>query len=175
MSGKRLWFLSILLGLGLLGTPLALGHPHSREFEDALTEGADTEARLAAIAEHLRTEDSEDAQCGLGSEMARIASQIWADLPKASDETIQSVATLVIGPTHEGKVKCLTGRAAYVLQMIGPRARFAAPALKKALAEAEAAEAKSPSPRSANCIGSPAWLRNSAAPWRPWRARANNN
>ena len=146
MSGRRVSLLLIFLAFGLLGAASTRAHPHAHEVEDALTEGEASEARLAAIAEHLKTEESQQAQCELGSEMGRIAWEIREQLPYASDKTIRKVADLVIGPTHEGKVKCLTGWAASVLQEVGPRAKFAVPALKRALADTEVAEAQGPKP-----------------------------
>ena len=102
----------------------------------------DFEVQIGVLVEHLKTEESEDVQCELGSEMGRIAWENRAALPLVRDETIKQVAGLIIGPTREGNGKCLTSWAAYVLATIGPRAKFAVPALEKALVEAEAAEAR---------------------------------
>lgn len=77
----------------------------------------------------------------VGAELGRIAWDNKDKLELLSDDAIRAVASL-IGAPREGKLKCLTRWAANFLQYVGPRAAFAAPALEKALAEAEAAEAK---------------------------------
>jgi len=109
--------------------------------EDALLVG-DFPTRVEVMAEHLKTEESVDAQCELGSELGRIVSENTDKLALLSDAVINKIVKLIEGPTREGDVKCLTSWAANVLEMIGPRAKFAVPALEKALAEAEAAEAR---------------------------------
>jgi hypothetical protein len=79
----------------------AWSHPHARDVDDALSTGADSEERLGAFAEHLKAEESQDAQCELGSEMGRIAWERRVELPLAKDETIKRVASLIIGPTRK--------------------------------------------------------------------------
>jgi hypothetical protein len=116
-------------------------HPHARSVEDAFFVG-DFRTRVGAIADHLKTEESEEAQCELGSQLGQIAWDNRDKLELLSDEVIRRVASLISGPTREGKLKCLTAWAANFLQCVGPRAAFAVPALERALAEAEAAEAK---------------------------------
>lgn len=133
----------VLLAVGcVLAWPIAPGraHPHDRAVEDALFVG-DFQTRVSAIADHLKTEDSQDTQCELGAELGRIAWDNKDKLELLSDDAIRAVASL-IGAPREGKVKCLTRSAANFLQYVGPRAAFAVPALEKALVEAEAAEAE---------------------------------
>jgi hypothetical protein len=143
MSAKQIGTVEFFLVWVLLSCAMpAWSHPHAPSVEDALLTAGDFEQRLGALVEHLKTEESQDAQCELGSEMGRIAWENRAVLPHLKDETLKQVVSLTTGPTREGSIKCLTSWAANVLGMIGPRAKSAIPALEKALAEAEAAEAK---------------------------------
>lgn len=119
---------------------------HSHSIDDRLVSGADTEERMLAIAAHLKTEDSQDVQCELGSEMVRIADEIQDQLRRADSETIAKITDLVAKPPREGDAKCVTYDAAVVTQLFGHRARAAAPALERALAAAEADEKRRATP-----------------------------
>jgi hypothetical protein len=133
----------VLLVIGCaLAWPIApfRPHQHPRSVEDVFFVG-DFPTQVEAIADHLKTEDSEHTQCELGSALGRIAWDNKDRLDFLSDEAIRKVASLV-GAPHEGKAKCLTAWAANFLLYVASRAAFAVPALEKALAEAEAAEAK---------------------------------
>lgn len=132
----------ILLLLATVVSPRSTAADEAADVADEAAAAGDFEAQIGVLVEHLKTEESQDVQCELGSEMGRVAWENRTALPRSKDETIKQVASLISGPTREGDLKCLTSWAADVLATIGPRAKFAVPALEKALAEAEAVEAR---------------------------------